>query len=176
MKTLPHSTFHIPHSLRRASRSGQALVESIVAMGALMVGLIGVLTLLSRAVGINRLLSDNYVGTYLATEGVEVIKNNLDHNVVLNSAGFATAWNDGLCNFPGGTSAFEVEYDTTNLAGARIGDASFDSARKILFDQNRYYQYLSGAATPFTRTVKVDCNVDGGEGVAVSSIVTWVTR
>ena len=158
------------------SESGQALVESIVAIGALMLGLMGVLTLLSRAIGTNRLVSDSYVGAYLASEGVEVVKNNLDHNVILNSQGIATPWNDGICNFPGGTSSFEPEYDTTDLASVRIGDASFSSTRVILYDPSRYYQYASGVPTQFLRTVRVDCNVDGGDGIAISSVVSWITR
>jgi hypothetical protein len=166
-----------PKTLNLKPNIGQALIESIVAIGALTIGLMGVLTLLSRAIGTNRVLSDSYIGTYLATEGVEVIKNDLDHNILLQRVNPATPWNAGICDVgTGGTASFQLQYDTTDLGAAYIGDASLNSTIKIKYDANRGYQYLSGAPTPFVRTVKVDCSADGSEGIAVSSVVTWITR
>ena len=177
MSPPPRPAFQVPSSVSRASRGGQALIEAIVALSALTIGLLGVLTLLSRAIGTNRVLSDSYIGTYLSTEGIEVIKNDLDHNILLQQVNPATPWNAGVCDVgTGSTAAFELQYDTTDLSTAYIGDDTAVSTRNINYDPSGGYQYISGTPTPFVRTVRVNCAVDGGEGVKVSSIVTWTTR
>src|SRR3989344_7355701 len=71
-------------------RSGQALVEVMVAVSILTVGFLGIVGLLSRALALNRVVADNYTATYLAAEGIEITKNIVDGNVVQGQP-----WNSG---------------------------------------------------------------------------------
>ncbi len=159
------------------SRRGQVLVEAIVALSVLTIGFLGILTILARSLGLNRVISDNYTGTYLAAEGIELIKSAIDYNIIARNAGAVLAWNQGICDTP--TGAYEIDYRLAplDLGAARIGPATVASTRKLRYDPNFYYQYDNGEETIFVRTVRVDCtrNRDGNE-IAVNSIVSWVTR
>jgi type II secretory pathway pseudopilin PulG len=67
-------------------RSGQSLVEVLVAMSVLTIGFLGTIALLSRSFALNRLVSDRNVATYLAAESIEVAKNLIDANIVNGDA------------------------------------------------------------------------------------------
>ena len=70
---------------------GQVLVELMVAISVMVIGLLGIFTLLSQSLGLNRVAADQYIAANLAAEGVEVAKNILDHNVIERNP-----WNEGL--------------------------------------------------------------------------------
>ena len=156
------------------SRSGQSLVEALIAVSVVMMGLMGALSLLSNSIGLSRTVADNYLGTYLATEGIEVIKNTLDHNAILISEGMpGVSWNDDICTFA--NSAFELDYRTKDLSAARLnGFAAFSINPLVLNTATNAYGYdLPGTSTGFTRTVKTSCS---GDEIKVQSIVRWKAR
>lgn len=146
-----------------------------MAISILTVGFLGTLTLLSRSLGTNRVISDNYTATYLAAEGIEVMKNILDANAIQGRA-----WNDGICN---NTGAWRVDYATTALTGGAhqavwLGNASARDTVPLdfdAFDQGAaFYQYAAGTATSYRRTVLVVC--PSSNEVRINSIVDWETR
>ena len=135
------------------------LVEALVALSILVVGLLGIVTLLARSLGLSRVVADNYVGMYLASEGIEVAKNILDGNVINRRA-----WNHGFAD-----GAYEVDYASQSLAPI------FGAPRTFSFDPATHlYSYGAGTETSFRRTVGV--RLIGGDQVAVSSTVLWETR
>src|SRR5688572_13216996 len=95
--------------MRTMRRDGQTIVEAMVAVSLLVVGFLGMITLINRSIGLNRVVSDNYTATYLAAEGIEVVKNLLDRNFIAGSpwfTGFESCAAPSMCNW-------EVQYDTT---------------------------------------------------------------
>lgn len=162
-------------SPRHTSRSGQSLVEALIAISVVMMGLMGALSLLSNSIGLSRTVSDNYLATYLSAEGIEVTKNILDHNAVLKSKGVpGVSWNDDICVFA--NTAFEVQYDTTSSAVMRLNNFSANSINPLLLDPatgNYSYNAPGGQPTPFTRTIKTSCS---NEEISVQSIVRWKGR
>ncbi len=72
-------------------KKGYLLIESMVAVTVIMVGLLGIFALLSQSLSLNRVISDRYVATYLAAEGIEIVKNSIDNNVLAGEA-----WNKNL--------------------------------------------------------------------------------
>ena len=46
-------------------------MEAMIAITLLLVGFLGTITLINRSVGLTRVVADSYVGSYLASEGVE---------------------------------------------------------------------------------------------------------
>lgn len=146
------------------SRSGQLLVEMLVALGILTVGFLSVTTLLSKALGLNRTIADNYTATYLATEGIEITKNILDGNILkIPTAG----WNDGFEN-----GSYEADFKDKALIPQNGG------IRPILFDPDAHeYGYdpnVSGSPTPFYRTIQV--RLVGTTEVVINSKVSWTSR
>ncbi|MDO8574081.1 MAG: hypothetical protein Q7R86_00440, partial [bacterium] len=65
-----------------SKRSGQTIVEAIIALGVLTIGFSGIITLLNRSLSLNQLVTDQNIATYLATEGIEVTKNLVDAAVI----------------------------------------------------------------------------------------------
>jgi len=153
----------IPHSARCARR-GQVLLETIVALGVLTVGFLGVLTLVNRSIGFNRVVADNYTGNYLAAEGIEVVKNILDHNVIIG----AVPWNAGIAG-----GCYLVTHDSLSLgvpSGCAVGSAPF-----LRFDAtSKRFNYSGSAQTNFRRVISL--TFVGGDELRVNSMVSWQTR
>jgi hypothetical protein len=140
------------------SRAGQVLVESMVAVSILVVGFLGMFSLLSRSLSLNRLVADSQTATYLAAEGIEVARNLVDANVIQGKA-----WKAGGFAVPG---AYEVEYNSLFLMP--------DEGRTFFFNPSTmHYSYLGGNPTSFKR--KIVISPSGPNEITVNSVVTWVT-
>ena len=138
------------------------MVESIVALSVATVGILGVLGLLSRSLGINKDVGQKFIATYLAAEGIEVVKSLIDKDLVDGNSFNATV--------SGGD--YEVNFDDTVLASYSDRFLNFDSATGI-------YGYGSGSATPFRRKItitEIDLNGGGTDEIKVNSSVTWAVR
>lgn len=139
------------------NNQGQTLVELLVAISILTTGFLGILTLLARSLSLNRVISDNYTATYLAAEGIEIVK-----NIILNNRIQNVAWNQGLS-----TGVYEVMYNDDALEN--------DQNRNLLFDTSEHlYGYTRGQPTNFKRKIEIQ-EVDNNE-LKVKSIVSWTTR
>jgi type II secretory pathway pseudopilin PulG len=154
---------------RISGQRGQTLIEALMALSVITMGFLGIFALLSKSFFFNRVISDQLTATYLASEGVEVAKNLIDHDVYSGAA-----W--GSC-FAG----------SRNLNGNGVGEFALDSASvdcaarwdptmRLQFDPatNAYsYRTTAGSvATGFSRDVRVALS---GNEITVAGIVTWDT-
>lgn len=138
-------------------RRGQSLIESMVALSVLLIGLLGVLALLSQSLGLNRSISQSYIASYLSAEGIEVVKNIIDTNQINGRA-----WNYGLAN-----GIYEVEYSSTSLMP--------DQNRFLRYDPtSNLYSYSGEQQTPFKRTVAI--TLLSGDEIRVVARTTWTGR
>lgn len=159
------STYHRRSGLAplKSWRSGQLLIEMLVALGILTIGFLGVTTLLSQALGLNRVVADNYTATYLATEGIEIFKNILDGNSFVQ---VGRGWNAGLAD-----GQYEADFKDRTLTPQN------GEVRPILFDpathEYGYAPNVSGVPTTFKRTITITL---GRESDTVHSVVEWTTR
>lgn len=147
------------------------MVEALVAISVLVVGFLGIASLLSNSLSLNRVVSDNYRANYLAMEGIELVKNLIDANYIQKCA-----WNSG---FKDG-QFYEVSYDSI-LQGQGQGNCPGNALRN--YNSNRYlsfdpatglYSYGGSAPTPFQRRIKITFLTPSS--TAVSSEVRWTTR
>lgn len=136
------------------------LVEALVALSVLTVGFLGILTLLSRSTALTRVIGDNYTATYLAAEGIEIIKNLVDANIIQG-----TSWDNGF-DKPWGF--YEVQYNDQRLHRWQDRFLNFDPTAHI-------YGYESGPPTPFKRRVIVVFRNSDNE-MLVASNVFWIGR
>jgi hypothetical protein len=142
---------------RLKENKGYLLVESMIAIGVALVGIMGILNVLSRSVGLNRVVSDQFVGNYLAVEGIEITKNLIDANVKQGNP-----WNQGFT-----TGGFEADYSSKTLEP--------NQGKPILFDStDNLYNYAAGDNTLFRRTINIE--LVGSEEIKVNSVVKWTTR
>ncbi|MFA5083927.1 MAG: hypothetical protein WC475_00875 [Candidatus Paceibacterota bacterium] len=135
-------------------KKGQLLIESGVAISILVVGLLGIFGLLSRSLSLNNVVSSQYIASNLAAEGIEVVKNLIDGNVVQ-----LDPWNQGI-----NSGSYEVAYDSLALNPSQDRYLLLDSTGNI-------YNYQTGQPTPFKRTIQI-INV-GSDEIRVNSIVDW---
>ena len=143
---------------------GQLLIESLVAITVIMVAILGIFTLSSRSVSLNRVVSDQYTGTYLAAEGIEVVKNIVDSNVVSQ----CEVWTNGL---PGTGKDYTVNWDSETLS-----DEITSNHEPLKFnDENMYVQGGDGDDTRFYRKIRLE---DGKNehSFHVISTVEWEGR
>lgn len=130
-----------------------------MAIGITVVGLIGVFSLLSQTFSLNKMASDQYIATNLAAEGIEVVKNIIDTNVINGDP-----WNKNLNN-----GSFEIQYNSTEpIDPPSNKPLNFNSATGI-------YSYDSGYATAFRRMIVI-ATLRGGNEIQVNSRVTWKGR
>ena len=144
---------------------GYLLIEAMVAMTVLTTGVLGIFALMSQSIKLTRVINDQYIATYLAAEGIEVTKNLLDANTPDINAG--RPWNDGGFDSSG---CYEIDINTSALSSASPVACAAGSVTPLQFDGS-VYQYGSGSATRYTRTV--DIQPIGTVGVRIVSTVAW---
>jgi len=139
------------------------LLESMISISMIIIGLLGIITLLIRSSQWNRGANESMVATYLAAEGIEVVKNLIDTNVSKRlSSDPSSVWNKGL-----GDGEYELAYATT-LDSLR----TYGSGRTLVFDSGSLtYGYEGSPATPYKRMVKVT-SLDR-DRIYVKSTVRW---
>ncbi|MBI3046373.1 MAG: hypothetical protein HYY86_02460 [Candidatus Harrisonbacteria bacterium] len=145
------------HLKNSSSESGQLMVESIIAISVLIIGLLGIFTLLSRSLSLNRVIADQSAATHLAAEGIELVKNLIDANAIQRRP-----WNLGVN--PGD---YEVDFNDGALAVPQNRKLDFDSG-------SGQYSYDSGSPTTFQRLIVI--SQPSPDELKVNSLVKWTTR
>ncbi len=150
------------------------MVEAMVASVVGVVGILGVLALLTNSMAKSREVSERFIATFLASEGIEIVRGLVDENYT-NGTDPHTPWN-GL--FSEGRNDYQMQYDTSlrDFTCRSVGTsfasdgstcvASVDSEKiktlltpadstPILFDPaSKTYSYAAGGTpTPFKRVI-----------------------
>lgn len=141
------------------NNKGQLLIESLIGISLIVVGLLGVFSLLSQSLGLRRVTSERYVATYLAAEGIEVVKSIIDTNY-LNPG---MPWNQGVNS----SGDYEVAYNSTSLQ-------PFQNRTLYYHPESGLYDYNIGNDTSFKR--KISIVPVSSEEVWVNSKINWITR
>jgi hypothetical protein len=150
-------------------KSGQVLVESIIALSVLLVGFLSLISLLNNSLGLNRVVTENYIATYLAAEGIEYVKNKIDTNILNPGLPWNHQLNDGY---------YELKFNGNDFSLEPLSSTS--SASLLKFDSNnKVYNYNNTFPdTPFKRYIYIENrppNVRPNE-IVVNSVVFWTSR
>ena len=136
------------------NNKGFTLLETIVAIGVIMVGLIAALVLINSSLFYVSLIKDRLVAANLNSEGLEVARNIRDNNWLQN-----LSWNNGLSN-----GDYNVAYNSLSLS-------PFADTELLINASNGLYNYSSGSSSGFKRRISVS-NLSSYE-LRVISTVTW---
>jgi hypothetical protein len=141
-------------------RRGSFLVETMVALSLVLVGILGMVVLLTRSLQLTANVTQRAVAAYLAAEGIEVMKHLIDVDIAKGEG-----WTPG--DLP---SSFEVQYNSA----API--ALSGNARPLRLDAvGGLYSYDEGSSpTPFRRAIAV--TMVGDDEVRINSVVTSTLR
>lgn len=139
-------------------KNGEALIEALIAITIIVVGLLGMYSLLARSLSLTRVVTDRYVAANLAAEGIEVVKNLIDTNVLE-----LKPWNENMA-----TGNYELSYNAAALVPF--------SGRPLLYNPlTGLYSYeFGGTVTNFTRQIILERI--GSEEIKVNSLVSWLSR
>jgi Prokaryotic N-terminal methylation motif len=154
-----------------SKHSGQTIIEVMVAMFVLTTGFLGITSLLAQSLSISKNLSNQTTATYLAAEGVELVKNVIDHDMYQHLAGLGTGWGTAF----GAGGDFQMDYSTcNNLANpAAPCNPPPYTAVPLSYDVNSHlYSYSGSIPTNFTR--KITVTPIGAAEIAVFSKVSWL--
>ena len=140
-------------------------------------GFIGIVTLLTKSFQLNRTTANDTQATYLASEGIEIAKNLIDHDVY---AGFALSANTndfGAC-FPLAGYYYPIDYSTTDCSTLHFSPPSSPPNTVLYLDPSTHLfgeDSSVGSATSFTRNIEVTpiSNSSGLAELDVQSTVTW---
>lgn len=141
----------------KQNAAGFTLIETIVAVGIIVIGLISALTLITNSLFYVSNIGDRLIAANLTAEGVEVARNIRDNNWLQN-----LSWNNGLTD-----GDYQVSYNSIALLPYNGNPLLFDSATGL-------YNYSSGASTSYVRKISVS-NLSNYE-IRVISTVTWQRR
>lgn len=137
--------------------NGYILVEALIAITIVVVGLLGIFSLLSRSLSLNRVVADRFVAAYLAAEGIELVKNVIDNNILAGRP-----WNAGVSS-----GAYEADFHDDALQP--------NQQRVLQFDPTGAYGYREPIPTLIRRVITTLVSPDGNQ-ITVGSRVNWVTR
>lgn len=135
-------------------KKGFSLLETMIAIGILAIGSLVVYGQTARILGNLNQEKTKFIASYLAQEGIEVIRNMRDANWVNG----ASSWVDGLS-----AGNYRVQYNSTSLLPYQ--DVSLN------LDSQGFYSYDSGTATPFKREIIL--SQPSADILKVVSKVTW---
>ncbi|HPD55450.1 MAG TPA: prepilin-type N-terminal cleavage/methylation domain-containing protein [Candidatus Paceibacterota bacterium] len=139
---------------------GFSLVEVMVSIGIILVAFTGVLTLINRSVAFHDLAYSRLTASYLAQEGIEIVRNIRDNNIITEKR-----WNDGLT-----AGVYQVQYNSSILTPYTGEYLLLDPVRGL-------YTYEANDNTRQTRYARrIEIQVISPDEIRVNSIVEWSNR
>lgn len=161
------SFFNFPFAF--VSKRGFTLLETVVALAILSAAIVGPMSLVSRGISGARASKNLTAASYLAEEGMEIVRGIKENNALAGSTGNsgdcnnAVNWNYGLC-----AGVWRANISTLTLESGAGNPLLFDPGSPGL------YNYQSGNSSMFTREVVIaslvspaDDEVDSVSGLTV---------
>ena len=140
---------------------GFTIIELVISIFVLSIAIIGIFSAFSVVTILTSNSVDGFTGTYLAQEGMEIVRNIRDTNWLNMDTYCASydcsayndfSWVDGLNLAACSATGCEADYTTgTSVSGAWT--MSPWASRPLLKNTNGFYNYTSGANTKFKRKI-----------------------
>lgn len=144
------------------------LMEAIIGISVALMGLLGVLTLLTHSLSYNHDLEKRLTATYLAAEGIELVHAKIDENYMRG-----VPWDFDID--PGGVATYQGDYTSTVLTKII---PPFTPPPLSLENGVYVQRFPVTNETPFTRKITIAQVVHNGkvDELVVSAEVDWVSK
>ena len=153
-------------------KNGFTLLEMIMAIFVITVGILGIMSLIQKAMVSTSISSSRLAAVYLAQEGIEIVRNTRDVNW-LEVGILANSWDEGLtaCGGIGFIADYNHSYGPDQI------DPTFPcyAGQPLNIDSDGFYGYSSGIQTKFKRKIIVTTASDP-DIRNVSVEVSWQDR
>lgn len=141
---------------KKEQPKGFTLMEVIVALFFITVGIIGSYALISSTISSTSYASNKFTASYLAQEGIELVRNIRDTNWLQGEGHtwneqLATAICSGTCD--GANNGCRVDYNSVTSADPTL---LAYSGQFLNIDGNGFYSYSGSNQTKFKRKVSID--------------------
>jgi len=148
------------HCAFQKSGAGFTLLEMIIAAFVVIIGLVGVFSLITQTTAFVNSSSQRLTAAYLAQEGIEIVRNIRDANWLEQRDNPSILWLDGLDQ-----GEWEADYNDSFLSSY--------AERYLKFNGN-FYSYDSGTDTKFKR--KITITTQGADIIKVQIQMQWEDR
>jgi len=142
----------------RKEEKGFTFLEIIITLFVFVIGVLAVYLVAQQPIIYASRYSNQLVASYLAQEGVEIVRNIRDTSWIDSP----TDWIAGLAE--GETKDFEADYAATAAAGFNIAACSpscnYEGLRLLQLNPGGFYNYGSGPNTKFKRRIRITKDVD----------------
>jgi len=155
---------------KNKSGGGFTLLEVITAIFILTVGGGAAFNLIQQTLASSSLIKERLIASYLAQEGMELVKNLRDTAWLKAKTEPTISWDEYL---PAGD--WQADYSTQGL------NQVYDDNSYLNIDANGFYSYSSGTSTKFKRKISISekTDLDGDDKpdkMKASVTVSWQER
>jgi type II secretory pathway pseudopilin PulG len=165
-----------PDKLKNNFKRAFTLVEALVALSILIVGIISGFILVTKALYDVTIIQDRLTASFLAQEGLELVRQIRDTNYLKKLNEGTGNWDDGLNNG-----------DNIVIVNTNTGSVTLLSSSNPSYDPYLYYHPLtglydhdsSGSKTSFQRVINIyhiPPNDPNANEIRVQSIMDWKSK
>ncbi len=151
---------------------GFTMIELIVTLAILSFGIIGVYSAFTPLVYLTSNISSRLTAAYLAQEGMEIVRNIRDNNIIAAASNPGIGWSDGLleCNL-----GCQADYKTATSAEQFDNQLKpYNETTYLSLDSDGLYSHdQGGTATKFKRNIIIEQDGSNVDALKVSVIVSW---
>ena len=140
------------------NQKGFTLIEMVITISVVSVGIIGAFIAVQQGIVAVDYANSRFTAALLAQEGVEIIKNIRDTNLLeYNYISSGTPWNEGIV-----VGDFEVQYTDPQLIDPVLTslicspNCSADNLRFLKKSVSGFYNYSTGDDTRFKRIIHIE--------------------
>jgi type II secretory pathway pseudopilin PulG len=152
------------------NQKGFTIIELLIIITVLSFGILGVYNAFYPAVALTREMSSRLTATYLAQEGIEVVRSIRDSNIVKKSSDQKMTFASLLDQCSVGC---QLDYKTGTLFEASADRLqAFDPGLLLRQDVDGFYSYSDGVKTPFSRKVTISQS-SGKDTLRAQVVVSW---
>lgn len=154
-------------NLKLKKGKGFTLMETLVAISILLIAVVVPLSTIGGSTSYLFLARDQMTAINFAQEGIEVVRQKRDSNMLSKWKGGTANWSDGLS-----AGMYIVDAPTLSLAGVAGGQPIYQEDATGLFHQFSFAPGAGYTKTHFMRTVKIE-DISLFEK-KITSTVTWL--
>ena len=155
------------------------MLEITVAIGIIVVGLLGVVSLVVQNLQVQNMNKNYLIASMLAQEGLELVRNKRDTNWLLGATG--DEWKYGR-NYVNNLDIVQNGNYTVDLDGVinNAADSISDPEAKLYIDGYGFYFHpglpTTATTTPFFRIINITEHASDENILGASSTVLWQER
>ena len=148
------------------------LIEVLIAISILTIGILSGFILITKVLYSTTVIQDRLTASFLAQEGVELVRQVRDSNFLKIMNGESIEWKDALAD-----GSYIIESKAGNQQPITLVSVDPGEAPNFLYDNDsdsKIYNYTIGEPTTFNREIRITSIND--DEIRVESIIKWKSK